>query len=195
MFYDFCKIICLFFLRIVRRLQVIGDPKLQKGQGFLVVSNHKSYWDPVVVGCILNRRINYMGKSELFKIPVLSAIIKNFGTFPIHRDGVHPSSIRHALDLFKNDQIVGIFPEGARNHTNELMDPHLGAAMLALKGGVPIVPIALSGTPGFWRRIKVNVGKPMTVTTSQRRKVSREEMLFVSQELMSELNRLLREIS
>jgi len=191
MLYSVCKIICLAFIKLVRRLKIYGDPRLQAGQGFLVVSNHVSYWDPVVIGCILNRRIHYMAKAELFNIPVLGALITNFGAFPVQREGIHPSSILRALGLLNSGKVVGIFPEGTRSKTSEMLNPHLGAAMLALKGGVPLLPIALSGTKGYWGRMKVNVGRPMNLTTPRRQKVTREEMEYVSRELMAEINRLL----
>ena len=197
MLYTCCRAVCLVFLMIFRRLRVVGDTTLPAGQGFLVISNHTSYWDPVVVGCVLKRRISYMGKAELFEIPLLGFIIKKFGAFPVHRGGIHPSSIRYALNLFKTGKVVGIFPEGTRSKTDELLDPHLGAVMLALKGDVPVVPIALSGTKGFWSQIKVNIGKPISVAKEQEqgRKVSREDMVSISRELMSEINRLLRLMS
>ncbi len=191
MLYSVSKAICMVYFKLVRHLKTIGDPKLPANQGIIVVSNHSSYWDPVVIGCILNRRISYMGKAELFKIPVLSFIIKNFGTFPVDREGIKPSSIRRALELLNDGKVVGIFPEGTRSKTSEMLNPHLGAAMLALKGGVPLLPVALSGTKGFWGQIKVNVGRPMNLTTLKRRKVSKEEMERVSQELMTEISRLL----
>ncbi len=191
MLYSVCKVICLVFLKLVRRLKIYGDPRLQDGQGFLVASNHISYWDPVVIGCILNRRIHYMAKAELFDIPVLGALITNFGTFPVQRGDITPSSIRRALELFNSGKIVGIFPEGTRSKTNEMLNPHLGAAMLALKGGVPLLPVALSGTKGCWGQIRVNVGRPMYLTTPRRQKVSREEMEYVSRDLMAEISRLL----
>jgi len=194
MLYSFSKAICLVILKLVRRLKIYGDPRLQPGQGILVVSNHMSYWDPVVIGCILNRRIHYMAKAELFKIPVLGAIITNFGTFPVQREGISPSSIRRALELFNAGEVVGIFPEGTRSKTREMLNPHLGAALLALKGGVPLLPIALSGTKGFWGQVKVNVGKPMFITTPKRKKATKEEMEYVSRELMAEINRLLSDI-
>ncbi|KAF1086475.1 1-acyl-sn-glycerol-3-phosphate acyltransferase [Sporotomaculum syntrophicum] len=191
MFYSVSKAICLVYLKLVRRLKIIGDPKLPANQGIIVVSNHISYLDPVVVGCILNRRISYMGKAELFKIPVLSFIIKKLGTFPVDREGIKPSSIRRALDLLNDGKVVGIFPEGTRSQTSEMLNPHLGAAMLALKGGVPLLPVALSGTKGFWSQVKVNVGRPMNLTTPKRRKISKEEMEHISRELITEISRLL----
>lgn len=191
MFYRVAKIICRAILFLVRRWQVTGNTVLPSGQGMIVVANHVSYWDPVVVGCALNRRIFFMAKAELFKIPGLGLIIKKLGAFPVQREGVDRSSIKRALELLAAGEVVGIFPEGTRSKTGELLNPHLGAAMLAIKGGVPLLPVAVSGTKGFLGQVKVIIGEPMNITACNRRKVSREEMAAVSRDIMSEIGRLL----
>lgn len=191
MFYRLAKLICRFFLFIIRRWKVYGNAKLPSGQGILLVANHISYWDPVVIGCAIDRRIFFMAKAELFKIPVLSYIITTLGAFPVQREGTDRSSIRRALELLGSEKVVGIFPEGTRSKSGELLNPHLGAAMLALKGGVPLLPVAVSGTKGFVSQIKVSIGEPMYFTAQNRRKIARAEMELVSRELMEEIERLL----
>ena len=191
MFYRVAKIICRFVLLVLRQWKIIGDPQLPPGRGMIVIANHISYWDPVVIGCALNQNIFFMAKAELFKIPVLSYIITKLGAFPVHRTGADRSSIKRALELLENGNVVGIFPEGTRNKTDVLLNPHLGAAMLALKGGVPLLPVAISGTKGFWGRIKVVIGEPIQTTAINPRKISRAEMKSFSREAMEEIGRLL----
>lgn len=191
MFYQVAKVICRTVLLVVRRWKVIGDSRLPPGQGLILIANHASYWDPVVIGCAIDRNIFFMAKAELFKIPVLSFIIKRLGAFPVHRTGADRASIKQALELLEGGNVVGIFPEGTRSKTGEFLNPHLGAAMLALKGGVPLLPVAVSGTKGFWGQVKVVIGKPMHFTAHNRRKVSRAEMESVSREAMEEIGRLL----
>lgn len=135
MFYSVSKIICLSFLKLVRQLKVLGDSRLSADQGIIVVANHISYWDPLVIGCSLNRRIYFMAKAQLFNYFVLGSIITKLGAFPVQREGADRSSIRRALELLSAGKVVGIFPEGTRSKTGEMLNPHLGAAMLALKGG------------------------------------------------------------
>lgn len=191
MLYKISKVICLVFLKLARRLKVFGDSRLPPGRGIIVVANHISYWDPLVIGCSLSRKIFFMAKAELFNIAILGSFINNLGAFPVQREGTDRSSIRRALELLGAGKVVGIFPEGTRSKTGETLNPHLGAAMLALKGGVPLLPVAVSGTKGYWGRVKVNIGKPMYFNTQNQRKVSRTEMEHVSRDLMAEINRLL----
>jgi 1-acyl-sn-glycerol-3-phosphate acyltransferase len=191
MFYNVARIICRVILLLLRRWKVYGNTALPAGQGMLLVANHISYWDPVVVGCAINRKIFFMAKAELFQIPVLGLIITKLGAFPVHREGTDRSSIRRALELLGAGKVVGIFPEGTRSKTGELLNPHLGAAMLALKGGVPLLPVAVSGTKGVLGQVKVIIGQPMYFAAQNRRKISRNEMESVSRELMAEIGRLL----
>ncbi len=191
MFYRVAKIICRVVLLVIRRWKIIGNPRLPEGQGMVLIANHVSYWDPVVIGCAINRKIFFMAKAELFRIPVLAFIIKKLGAFPVHRSGADRTSIKRALELLQGGNVVGLFPEGTRSKSGELLNPHLGAAMLALKGGVPLLPVAVSGTKGFFGQVKVVIGKPMHFTAQNRRKVSRAEMESVSREAMEEIGRLL----
>ena len=194
MFYSVCKAICLVFLKLARRLTVIGDRNLPAEQGIIVVANHISYWDPIVIGCVFNRQVFFMAKENLFKIPLVGFCIRKYGAFPVDKESFKPSTMRRALELLNDGKVVGIFPEGTRSKTSEILDPHLGAAMLAFKGGVPLLPVAVNGTKGFWGNMRVNIGNPMNLTTPKRRKVAKEEMELVSQKLMTEISRLFEAI-
>ncbi|SFF94789.1 1-acyl-sn-glycerol-3-phosphate acyltransferase [Desulfotomaculum arcticum] len=193
MLYGFAKFVCRAIL-LLRRWEITGNGHLPPGQGMIVVANHVSYWDPVVVGCALNRRIYFMAKAELFDIPVLAVLINKLGAFPVQRDGADRSSIRRALELLDAGKVVGIFPEGTRSKTGELLNPHMGAAMLAIKGGVPLLPVAVSGTRGFWGKVRVNLGQPINTSASNRRKVSRTELAELSHDVMEEIKHLLVDI-
>lgn len=193
MFYKFSWLLCRLLLAVMRRWEVNGEENLPRRGGVLVVSNHTSYWDPVVVGCALRRRVYFMAKAELFKIPLLGFIIKALGAFPVRRDGADRASIRRALELLRAGEVVGIFPEGTRSHHGELLEPHLGAAMLALKGGVPMLPVAVIGSRGVFGKVRVAIGKPMEFPALYQRKVAKTELQTVSREVMAEISRLLAE--
>lgn len=192
MFYRAARVICRIVLALLRRWEVRGAQNLPPSGGVIVIANHISYWDPVVVGCTFNRQIYFMAKAELFKIPLLGPVITKLGAFPIHRDGPDPSAIRHSLQLLKAGKVLGIFPEGTRSHTEELLNPHLGAAMLALKVGVPILPVAVSGTKGIFGKVRVTVGKPIEFNALYRQKPTKTDLENVSRQVMAEIDRLRR---
>ncbi|HPZ43017.1 MAG TPA: lysophospholipid acyltransferase family protein [Bacillota bacterium] len=157
------KFLVRIFLALVRRWEIEGTENIPASGSVVLIANHTSYWDPVVIYCAFKRRVYFMAKAELFKIPVVGHVIALSGAFPVHRDKTDRIAIRTALRLLKEGQVVGIFPEGTRSHSGEMLKPHLGAAMLALKSGAPILPVALSGTRGVWGKVKVRVGKPIPV--------------------------------
>ncbi|MDF9407372.1 1-acyl-sn-glycerol-3-phosphate acyltransferase [Pelotomaculum isophthalicicum JI] len=189
MVYILARFVCRIVLAVLRRWEIHGLSNLPAEGGLVLVSNHTSYWDPVIVGCAINRRINYMAKSELFDIPLLSTFIRAVGTFPVRRDQLDRTAIRTAMKLLEEGQIVGVFPEGTRSRTGELLKPHPGAAMLALKAGVPFLPVAIKGSRGFFGKVRVNIGKPVFYKTDA--KTSRADMEKVSNSIMDQIAELL----
>ena len=192
MFYRITWCLCRAVLRVLRRWEVEGAGNLPAAGGVLVASNHVSYWDPLVVGCALHRRIHYMGKAELFRIPVLKTIIVALGTFPVHREAFARDAIRATLELLAQGRVVGIFPEGTRSKSGELLKPQLGAALVALKGGVPILPVGLLGTRGVFGKVRVRIGKPLYFPEYAGKRPSKEVLEEVSNRVMGEIRALLR---
>ncbi|MDQ0285683.1 1-acyl-sn-glycerol-3-phosphate acyltransferase [Desulfofundulus luciae] len=189
MFYRFARAVCRVILAFIRRWEVVGTHHLPRSGGVLVVSNHVSYWDPVVVGCALDRQVHFIAKAELFRIPLLGPVIRALGAFPVRRGGGDRQAIRRALELLKQGRVVGIFPEGTRSKSGELLEPHLGAAMLALRAKVPVLPVAVLNTRGVFGKVRVHIGKPLVF--SRDNQTGRPDYQAVSRELMREIARLM----
>ena len=192
MIYQASKLICTFVLKTLRRWQVQGQDNLPTEGGFLIVSNHTSYWDPVAVGCAINPKVYYMAKAELFRIPVFRNLLTNFGAFPVNREKADRQAIRTALKLLEEGKVVGIFPEGTRSHSGELLQPHLGAAMLAVKAQAPVVPIAVLGSKGFVGRLKLRIGKPIYLESRQEGQTSKQIVEAGTEKIMSEISHLMQ---
>lgn len=189
MFYKFARLLCRMILVILRRWEVRGVENLPADGGLVLVSNHTSYWDPVVVGCAFNRQVHFMAKSELFAIPLLGTAIRVLGAFPVRRDKSDRNAIRTAVKLLEEGRVVGVFPEGTRSRTGELQKPHLGAAMLALKAGVPMLPVAVNGTKGLFGKVTVLVGRP--VLKQGAIKVTKANLENASDQVMKQIAGLL----
>jgi len=193
MFYRFARLICRIVLALLRRWEVLGAENLPVAGGVVLVANHVSYWDPVVVGCAFDRQVHFMAKAELFKIPLLGAVIRALGAFPVRRDKSDRNAVRIAVRLLKEGKVVGVFPEGARSQTGELMRPHLGAAMLAFKAGAPMLPVAVAGTKGILGKVKVHVGRPILTTECGR--ASKADLENASDWMMARIAALLVELT
>jgi 1-acyl-sn-glycerol-3-phosphate acyltransferase len=188
MFYRLTLVLCRFILFLLRRWRVFGKENIPPDGGLVVVSNHVSYWDPVVVGCALPRKIFFMAKAELFSVPVLGLVLSNLGVFPVYRKGSDARAIKKALQFLRQGQVVGIFPEGTRSHTGKLLPPHVGVAMLALHGGVPVLPVAVIGTRGVFGRVKVIIGRPLDFSGFEK---SKEQYRVVCDVVMREISNLI----
>ena len=126
-------------------LEIKGAENIPKTGGFVLVANHISYFDPMVLGAGCSRRVDYMAKKELFKNPILRFWLLHSRVFPVNRQGTDLSSIKEAVKRLKQGRVIGLFPQGTRKSTQET-DIKKGLAFLATKAGVPIVPALIKGT-------------------------------------------------
>jgi 1-acyl-sn-glycerol-3-phosphate acyltransferase len=117
----------------------------------LLISNHLSYLDVFALGLLVPRRLNYVARSTLF-LPVLGALIRSVGGFPIQREGMGASGLKETLRRLRNGGIVVLFPEGTRSRNGDLGPIKPGIAALATRARVPIVPAGLAGTFEAWPR-------------------------------------------
>jgi 1-acyl-sn-glycerol-3-phosphate acyltransferase len=126
-------------------LRVEGAEQLPASGPVIVASNHVSNWDPVVVALALNRPVHFMGKVQLFKYWPLAKLFRSLHAFPVRKDIPDRKSIRQALQVLAENQVLGIFPEGRRNKAGHMLaEP--GIILIARRSGAPIVPVACTGT-------------------------------------------------
>ncbi|MGK7879216.1 MAG: lysophospholipid acyltransferase family protein [Crocosphaera sp.] len=128
------------------RGRVYGQENVPKKHPLVVVSNHASYFDPPLLSCCMGRPVAFMAKEELFKVPLLKEGIRLYGAYPVKRGTSDRSAIRSALSALKDGWLVGIFLQGTRTIDGCIDDPKLGAAMIAAKAQVPLLPVSLWGT-------------------------------------------------
>lgn len=191
MLYWFARSICRVILVLMRRWEVFGRENLLATGGLILVANHTSYWDPVVVCCMADRPVYFMAKSELFSVPLLGKLLKKVGVFPVYRNRLDRVAVHTALKYLAEGKVVGIFPEGSRSHTGELLQPHPGAAMLALKSKAPVLPVAVIGSRGVFGKIRVFAGKPLYFSDTGNTKKDKTKIEDFSKRIMSEIAGLL----
>lgn len=127
----------------------------------LVVANHLHNADPVLFSVAFPRPLHFMAKRELFSVPIVAPIIRFVGAFPIDRGKADRSALRRAEQTLAQGIAVGMFPEGSRSTTGALRLAYPGAALVALRGGVPVLPAVIVGSerlPGNGSRSRAGRG-------------------------------------
>lgn len=157
-------------VRLIFRIRVVGRENEPEAGGFLVCSNHISAADPVVISAAMQHQVCFMAKKELFKIPLLSQLIRALGTFPVDRKSGDVGAVKHSIRLLEGGRCVGMFPQGTR-HPGE--DPRTtsvrnGAAMIAYHANATVLPVYIyrkDNTPKLFRKTTVVIGKPIEFST------------------------------
>ena len=166
------------------RLEIFGLENIPKEGGFIMASNHASYLDPPVLGAASSRRVRFMAREGLFKIPLFRTFIKVF-SFPIKRDKPQPSTIKEAVRRLRHGQMIVIFPEGSRSSDGNLLDAKRGLSVIAALGKIPVVPTYIKGTEKalpvgkkFLRPSKISVifGTPLAMDENENEKQFQERV-------------------
>jgi 1-acyl-sn-glycerol-3-phosphate acyltransferase len=143
------KVTRVFFGLVFRTLwplRIEGAENIPRQGSAIIVCNHLSMIDPFVVGYSAGRLVNFMAKQELFGVPFVGFWIRRLGAFPVDRSRRDPASLRTALTLLKGGQLLGMFPEGTRSTSGEMLELRAGAARLAARTQTPIIPAAVLNT-------------------------------------------------
>jgi 1-acyl-sn-glycerol-3-phosphate acyltransferase len=139
-------------LQFYFRGRTYGSDNVPLTGAFVAVCNHGSYFDPPILSSCLRRPVAYMAKEELFDIPIFKQAITLYGAYPVKRATGDRGAIRAALTAIEDGWIAGIFLTGTRTLDGRIIDPKLGAAMIAAKAQVPLLPVSLWGTEKILRK-------------------------------------------
>ena len=144
--YRFTTTLLFVLFKIFFRFKIINIEKVPEKGGVIVVSNHVSHLDPLVIGAAIRKRQStFMAKRGLFKIPLVGAFVKTF-SFPVDRDTPQPSTIKEAVRRLKNGELIVMFPEGGRSKDGSLLDAKRGTGLIAALSGAKVIPAYIDGT-------------------------------------------------
>lgn len=181
-FYTFVCGLLRGLTKILYRVEVIGAENIPDEGNLIIISNHKSFLDPVfLVISVKNRRIVPIAKQELFKIPVVSWVIKKIDTIPVNRDNPSLSTFREVLNQINKGNVLGIFPEGTRCFGNEFLPAKPGVAMFAMKAKANVVPMSIISTFRLFSKVKIVIDKPIDLSEYHNRKVKKDEYPDIAQ--------------
>jgi 1-acyl-sn-glycerol-3-phosphate acyltransferase len=186
-------------IRWFLRMHVTGTEQVPTEGPVILAANHRSFWDIPVHVVASPRPIAFMAKQELYKGPVTRWTWRSLGGFPVRRDTADIRAIDTALALLGRGEIVGVYPEGTRSRTGEMLPFLKGAAWLALRTGAPIVPCGLKGTerrkpgerPRLRRRVHVAFGPPIKVEEEPDARARREKADALTEQLLEAIRTLL----
>jgi 1-acyl-sn-glycerol-3-phosphate acyltransferase len=150
-----------------------GLENVPRSGAYLAVANHCSNLDPLFVGWAVGHRtgrvLHFMAKEEMRRWPLIGFLARNAGVFFVRRGEGDRGAQRVALELLEAGRPIGVFPEGTRSRDGQLREARAGAALLAMRTGVPVVPVGIAGThqifPGRSRwphrsRVTIRIGEP-----------------------------------
>ena len=155
-------------------LKVYGWEQVPRSGGVLLLSNHQSFLDPVLVGVRLPRPLSYMARSGLFEVnPAFTWLIRKIGAFPVRQEGSAAGALKVAIGRLKDGHALNIFPEGSRTEDGEIGPIEGGSALVVRGARVPVVPVVIDGSLEAWPRafklprphpIQVLYGPPTDLT-------------------------------
>jgi 1-acyl-sn-glycerol-3-phosphate acyltransferase len=186
--------------RVHWRARVSGPLPLEPGEGAVIVCNHRCPIDPSFIYLITNRVVHWMVAKEYCLHPAIAWFFRTVECIPVSRGGIDTGSTKAAIRFAQEGGLVGLFPEGRINATDEVLLPgRPGAAMIALRARVRVVPCYVSGSPydgTIWgsflmpAMVRLEVGRPIDVSEFFGRERERDVLEHVTRLFLTEIARL-----
>ena len=199
MLYTAVRGLIRFLFWIFTEIEIDGLENVPPEGPVLLVSNHVNLMDPVVPIGVLKRRVSFMAKEEVFRWPILGPLFKGLDLVPVARGKIASRrALQRAEELLARGWIVAVYPEGTRSHQPGMGPAHDGAAFLALRTGVPILPVAITGThmvlqegKSFPRRGPVSIRFGETFSVERVARMDRAAMEALTERIMRRIAALL----
>jgi len=150
--YGACHVLARLAATALFRVRVLGRENVPETGGGLVCANHQSYFDPVLIGLAIDRRLNYLARDTLFRNPLFKWLIDFLDAIPIDREGGGLAGLKETLRRLKQDELVLIFPEGTRTRNGDLQSLKPGFCAVARRSQRPLIPVGFDGAYQAWPR-------------------------------------------
>lgn len=196
---DLVVLIC----RVYWRASYRGLDKVPRSGAFVVAPVHRSFIDFGLASGVTRRRMGFMGKDSLWKNRTFGRFISTLGAYPVRRGAPDREALRRTLEFLERGEPVVLFPEGTRRSGPEVTGLHEGAAYVACRAGVPIVPVGIGGSERAMRKgqrlprpvkVVVVVGDPIhPPLPGEGRPTSRRAVHELTEKVAAEIQRLFDE--
>lgn len=193
-FYWIIKLAAWPITRLYVRLRVRGTENVPDAGRCIIVANHTSYADPVVLGSACPRRMRFMITRPIYRLMRLRWFYYMMGAIPVDQDNADPRALRSILRELQRDGAIGIFPEGQRMADGRLGEAKAGVSLLAARSGAPVVPVAILGAHAVMpvgaafprpKKIEVRFGRPLRFSDEGTRRPTRAQLVGFAGMLMT----------
>ncbi|GCE25876.1 1-acyl-sn-glycerol-3-phosphate acyltransferase [Dictyobacter alpinus] len=193
--YEVIRFIAKAAFFLFARVHLRGRYNVPKKGPYIIASNHISWTDVPLVPSYIPGKVVYMAKEESFHSKV-GWLVRFLGAFPVKRGEGDRQAIRAAQEQLKQKKVFIIFPEGTRSKTHTLGKAHAGLGMIALRSGVPVIPVAIWGSENalkkFGAHVTISYGEPMLLKPKGS-KITREDIAEATDEVMKRIAEMLPE--
>lgn len=202
--YQTVRAIVVAFCRIWCRMTVVGREHVPAEGPFLLAPVHRSILDTPISSGITRRRMRFMGADKYWKQRQFGRLLSALGGFPVTRGSADREALKRCIEVLEGGEPLVLFPEGERKSGPVVQPLFDGATYIAVKAGVPIVPVGIAGSERampkgskfiFPRKVWVSVGAPIVPPSGLSGRAQRDAVRELSQVLHTELQRLLDEAS
>ncbi|HID62713.1 MAG TPA: 1-acyl-sn-glycerol-3-phosphate acyltransferase [Anaerolineae bacterium] len=177
MYYRIVKMIISLIFRLLARIEIVGVENVPQEGPYIVICNHLSRFDPPLLLIALPARMTVLAANKYRDHPLFGPFLSSMGAIYVRRGEVDRQALRACLNALKGGGIIGMAPEGTRSSTGALQEGRTGVAYLASRAGVPILPVAITGTekiPASLKRfrrgqVKVVIGETFTLPVTERK--------------------------
>ena len=188
--------------RVLFQMKIEGEEYVPRDEAIIILANHTSYIDPVVMGVAAPQELNYMAKKELFSNILFRWLIVSFKAFPLRRGTIDRASLDRALDILARKEPLLMFPEGTRNEGDAILPAKAGVGMIIYKSRAKAVPALIKGADTIlprnskfihFRSLKVRFGRPLELEKFFQMSECRQTYELIAQQVTSRLRSLFGE--
>lgn len=184
--YKFAQFILRLFFKMFFSPRIIGRENILKDDGFVLACNHKSNFDPAMVGAFMPRKMGFLAKKELFSNKAFGWLLNGLGVIPITRTAAEIGTLKKIIKFLKSNGVITVFPEGTRK-SESAQNVKSGAVLFAIKGQVPIQPALITGRYKPFGGLRLVFGTPIYYIEYYNKKVSQQQLHNLSLELLEHI--------